>query len=78
LVEVKFAEENGIIALVTDEVPLYDIKIRRLGWAGNIVRMKNERIPKTRFLVGNFLSQDQWENQERDGRTSSGGTQHRS
>jgi hypothetical protein len=25
------AEENGIIALVTDEVSLYDIKIRRLG-----------------------------------------------
>jgi len=27
LVEMRFAEVNGIIALVTDEVPLHDIKI---------------------------------------------------
>ena len=26
-----------------------DIKIRRLGWAGNIIRMEEERIPKKRF-----------------------------
>jgi len=38
----SFAEENGIIALVTDEVPLHDIKIRRLGWLGNTVRMEDE------------------------------------
>jgi len=42
----RFAEENGTIALVTDGVPLYDIKIRRLGWLGNTVRMEDERIPK--------------------------------
>jgi hypothetical protein len=30
-----------------------DIKIRRLGWAGHIIRMKEERIPK-RGLKGNF------------------------
>jgi hypothetical protein len=49
----RFAEENGIIALVTDEVPLYDIKIRRLGWLGNIVRTEDERIPK-KVLSGKF------------------------
>jgi len=26
-----------------------DIKIRRLGWAGQIMRMEEERIPKKRF-----------------------------
>jgi len=30
-----------------------DIKIRRLGWAGQIVRMEEERIPK-KVLNGNF------------------------
>ena len=42
--------------------------------------MEDERIPK-RFLMGNFVIEDQWENQEQDGRTSSGssgGTHHRS
>jgi len=28
--------------------------------------------------MGNFLIQDQWENQKQDGRTSFGGTHHRS
>ena len=32
----------------------------------------------TWFLMGNFVMQDQWENQEQDGRASSGGTHHRS
>ena len=31
-----------------------------------------------RLLVGNFIIQDQWENQEQDGRTSSRWTLHRS
>jgi hypothetical protein len=30
-----------------------DIKIRRLGWAGHIIRLEEERIPK-RVLNGNF------------------------
>jgi hypothetical protein len=30
-----------------------DIKIRRLGWTGHIIRMEEERIPK-RVLNGNF------------------------
>jgi hypothetical protein len=30
-----------------------DIKIRRLGWAGHIIRIEEERIPK-RVLNGNF------------------------
>jgi hypothetical protein len=63
-----------MIALITAEVPLCDIKIRRIGWAGNIVIMEDERIPPK---VGNYVVQDQWENHEQDGRTSSGGTQHR-
>jgi hypothetical protein len=29
---------------------------------------------RKRFLMGNFLIQDQWENQEKDGRMSLGGT----
>jgi len=28
--------------------------------------------------MGDFIIQDQWQNQEQDGRTSSGGTQNRS
>jgi hypothetical protein len=55
-----------------------DIKIRRLGWAGHIRRVECERIPLKSFLIGNFLIRDQWENQEQDGRTLSGGTCHRS
>jgi hypothetical protein len=30
-----------------------DIKIRRLGWAGHIIKLEEERIPKT-VLNGNF------------------------
>jgi len=30
-----------------------DIKIRRLGWAGHIMRMEDEKIPK-KLLNGNF------------------------
>jgi hypothetical protein len=43
-----------------------DIKIRRLGWAGNIIRMEEERIPK-KILSGNFHTTSQWEDQESDG-----------
>jgi hypothetical protein len=32
---------------------IYDIKSRRLGWAGNIIRKKDERIPKN-VLNGKF------------------------
>jgi hypothetical protein len=32
-----------------------DIKIRRLGWAGHIIRMEEEKIPK-KFLNGNFYT----------------------
>ena len=31
-----------------------DIKIRRLEWAGHIIRMKEERIKKKKVLNGNF------------------------
>jgi hypothetical protein len=33
---------------------------------------------QTRLLIGNSVIQDQWENQEQEGRTPSGGTYHRS
>jgi len=39
--------------------------------------MEDERIPK-RFLMGNFVIEDQWENQEQDGRMPSRWTHHRS
>ena len=32
-----------------------DIKIRRLGWAGNIIRMEEERVPK-KVLNGNVYT----------------------
>jgi hypothetical protein len=41
---------------------------------------KNGRLkdpPPKKFLIGNFILQDHWENQEQDGRTSSGGIHHR-
>ena len=44
-----------------------DIQIRRLRLAGHIIRMEGERIPR-KFLVGNFIIQERWENQEKLGR----------
>jgi hypothetical protein len=44
-----------------------DIKIRRLGWAGHIIRTEEGRIPKM-FLNGIFHNTNQWEDQESDGR----------
>jgi len=54
-----------------------DIHIRRLGRAGHIISMVDERISK-KSLLGNFITQDQWENQEQVEMTSSGQTRHRS
>jgi hypothetical protein len=54
-----------------------DIKIIKLVWVGHIVRMEDKGISK-KVLNGIFLIQNQWENQEQDGRTWSGGTQRRS
>jgi hypothetical protein len=42
-----------------------------------MIRMESERIPKM-FQVGYFMIQDQLENQEQVGRTSSGGKHRRS
>jgi hypothetical protein len=39
--------------------------------------MEDEKVQKG-FLMGNFVIEDQWENQEQDGRMSSGGTHHSS
>jgi len=49
-----------------------DIKIRRLGWAGYIMRMEEERVPK-KFKTETSTPQDKWEDQEPDGRMWSGG-----
>jgi hypothetical protein len=54
-----------------------DIKIGSIGQAVHIIRMEEERIQRN-FLMGNFIIQEQWGNQEEDGRTSSGETLHRS
>jgi hypothetical protein len=48
-----------------------DIRIRRLrsvGGGGDITRIENEMIPKP-FSMENFITQDQWENQERARKT---------
>jgi hypothetical protein len=45
-----------------------DIKIGRLGWAGHIIRMEEERIPK-RVLNETSIPKDQSEDQEPDGQT---------
>ena len=47
-----------------------DIKIGRLGWAGHVIRMEEERIPKR---VVTSTPQDQWEDQGTDGRMWSRG-----
>jgi hypothetical protein len=45
-----------------------NIKIRKLGWVGHVIRMEGEELPKM-FLVGNFIIQGEWRNQEQDGKT---------
>jgi hypothetical protein len=45
-----------------------DIKIRRLGWEGHIIRMEEERI-LNKVLMKTSIPQDLWEDQELDGRT---------
>jgi len=56
---------------------VFGIKIRKKTWMGGsyFVRMEDKGIKKS-FPMGNFIIQDQWENQEKDGRASSGGTYH--
>jgi hypothetical protein len=44
---------NELYGLYNDLNILEDIKIRRLGWAGHIIRMEEGRIPK-KFLNGKF------------------------
>jgi hypothetical protein len=42
---------------------------------GHIVRMEDERIQR-KFIMGNYVIRDQWENQGQD-RTASSGVTHR-
>jgi hypothetical protein len=44
---------NELFGLYNDLNIVEDFKIRRLGWAGHIIRIKEGRIPK-RFLNGKF------------------------
>jgi hypothetical protein len=44
---------NELYSLYSEPNIVKDIKIRRLEWAGHIIRMEEERIPK-RVLNGNF------------------------
>jgi hypothetical protein len=44
---------NKLYSLYSEPDIVEDIKIRRLEWAGNIIRMEEERIPK-KVLNGNF------------------------
>jgi hypothetical protein len=44
---------NELYSLYKEPIIVEDIKIRRLEWAGQIVRMEEERIPK-KVLNGNF------------------------
>ena len=54
-----------------------DFQIRRTEIAGHVITMEDERLSK-KVLNGNFILKEQWENQEQEGRMSSGGTYHRS
>ena len=58
---------NELYKLYKEPYIVEDIKFRRLGWAGHIVRMEEQSIPK-KVLNGNFHTGDQWEDQELDGR----------
>jgi len=40
---------SELYSLYTEPNIMEDIKIRRLGWAGHIIRMEEERIPKKGF-----------------------------
>jgi hypothetical protein len=63
---------NKLYILYKEPNIVEDIRIRRLERAGHMIRMEEERIPK-KVLNGNFQTetstpQDQWEDQELDGR----------
>jgi hypothetical protein len=58
---------NELYRLYNDLNIVEDIKIRRLGWAGHIIRTEEGRIPK-KVLNGKFHTTNQWEDQESDGR----------
>jgi len=46
---------NELYSLYSEPNIVEDIKIRRLEWAGHIIRMEEERIPK-KVLNGNFYT----------------------
>ena len=46
---------NELYILYNDLNIVEDIKIRRIGWAGHIIRMEEERIPK-KVLNGTFYN----------------------
>jgi len=48
------------------------IKLKRLQWAGHVVRMDNSRIPK--YWMENSMAEDLWEERDWDGKATSRGT----
>jgi len=57
---------NKFYSLYNEPNIVENIKIRRLEWAGHIIRMEEEKIPK-KVLNRNFHTTNQWEDQELDG-----------
>jgi len=48
-------QEGGLYSLYNEPSIVEDVKIRRLVWAGHIIRMEEERITK-KVLNGNFYT----------------------
>jgi hypothetical protein len=49
----RLSWNNELFSLYNEPYIVEDIEIRRLGWAGHIIRMEEERIPK-KALHGNL------------------------
>jgi len=48
-------ENSGLYSLYNDPNIVEGIKIRRLGWAGHMIRMEGERIPKKKGFKRKLL-----------------------
>jgi len=44
-----------------------NIKIRRLVWVGHIIRMEYKRIPKKKFLMGNYTNKNSGKTKNKTG-----------
>jgi hypothetical protein len=59
---------NKLYRLYKESNIVDDVKIRRLGWAGHIIRWKMKGFQKE-FSTETSIPQYQWEDQEPDGQT---------